>query len=104
MSITEEGGRAGVASYDPGRRQVLVEEEARGRMGAMATEIVFVVEEDADGGFVAHALGESIFTEADDLPSLRKAVREAVKCHFPKAKGRPKVIRLHLVRDEVISA
>ncbi len=70
----------------------------------MATEIVFVVEEDPEGGFVARAVGESIFTQADDMESLRKAVRDAVQCHFPKAKGRPKVIRLHLVRDEVIPA
>jgi hypothetical protein len=70
----------------------------------MAIEIVFVVEEDPEGGFFARALGESIFTQADDMEGLRKAVRDAVKCHFPKAKTRPKVIRLHLVRDEVISA
>lgn len=70
----------------------------------MAIEIVFVVEEDPEGGFVARALGEGIFTQADDLKALRKAVRDAVRCHFPKARARPRVIRLHLVRDEVISA
>ncbi len=70
----------------------------------MATEVVFVVEEDPEGGFVARALGEAIFTQADDMEALRKAVRDAVRCHFPKAKARPRVIRLHLVRDEVISA
>ena len=70
----------------------------------MATEIVFVVEEDPEGGLVARAVGESIFTQADDLADLRKAVRDAVRCHFPRVKSRPKVIRLHLVRDEVISA
>jgi hypothetical protein len=70
----------------------------------MATEIVFVVEEDPKGGFVALALGSGIYTQADDLAALRKAVRDAVRCHFPKAKARPRVIRLHLVRDEVISA
>ena len=70
----------------------------------MATEIVFVVEEDPEGGFVAQALGEGIFTQANDMKGLRRAVRDAVRCHFPKAKARPRVIRLHLVRDEVISA
>jgi hypothetical protein len=34
------------------------------------------------------------------MASLRRAVRDAVKCHFPRAKTRPKAIRLHLVRDE----
>lgn len=70
----------------------------------MATEIAFVVVEDPERGLVARALGEGIFTQADDLVALRKAVRDAVRCHFPKVKGRPRVIRLHLVRDEVISA
>lgn len=67
------------------------------------TEIVFVVEEAAEGGYVARALGASIVTEADDLPQLRDAVRDAVHCHFDPAAG-PKLIRLHLVRDEVIAA
>lgn len=70
----------------------------------MAVEIVFLVEEDPEGGYVAQALGEGIFTQAEDLEHLREAVRDAVHCHFPDAEARPKVIRLHLVRDEVISA
>lgn len=45
-------------------------------------EIIFVVEEALEGGYTARALGESIFTEADDLASLRMAIREAVDCHF----------------------
>ena len=73
-------------------------------MDTMATEIVFVVEEDPEGGFVARAVGEGIHTQADDMAGLRSAVRDAVKCHFHKAKTRPRAIRLHLVRDEVISA
>ena len=69
-----------------------------------ATEIVFLVEEDPDGGLTARALGESIFTEADDMPRLKDAVRDAVRCHFPDEKSRPRTIRLHYVRDEVIAA
>ncbi len=46
-------------------------------------EIVFLVEEDPEGGFLARALGESIFTDADTLDDLRANIREAVKCHFP---------------------
>ncbi len=68
------------------------------------TEIVFLVEEDAGGGYTAAAVGESVFTEASDLPGLREAVREAVRCHLPDADRRPKLIRLHFVRDEVIAA
>jgi len=66
-------------------------------------EIVFLVEEAPEGGYTAKALGASIVTEADDFPSLRDAVRDAVRCHFD-APDRPKVIRLHQVHDEVIAA
>ncbi len=68
------------------------------------TEIVFVVEDDVEGGFVARAIGQSIFTQADDIASLRDAVRDAVKCHFDDEAARPNMIRLHWVRDEVIAA
>jgi hypothetical protein len=68
------------------------------------TEIVFLVEDDPDGGYTARALGESIFTQADDMESLREMVRDAVHCHFPDEQNRPKVIRLHIVRDEVFAS
>mgnify|MGYP001612219900 FL=1 len=68
------------------------------------TEIVFVIQEEPEGGYSAHALGESIFTQADDMASLREMVRDAVRCHFPEEATRPKVIRLHFVSDEVIAA
>lgn len=45
-------------------------------------ELVFLVEEAAEGGYTARALGASIFTEADDLASLRDQIRDAVLCHF----------------------
>jgi len=67
------------------------------------SEIVFVVEHAPEGGFTARAVGESIFTEADDLAQLHERAREAVRCHFDEGKA-PKLIRLHYVRDEVIAA
>lgn len=67
------------------------------------SEIVFLVEEAADGGFSARALGESIFTQADTFEDLREQVRDAVRCHFDERQG-PAVIRLHYVRDEVLAA
>ena len=66
-------------------------------------ELIFVVQEAPEGGYTAHALGASIFTEADDIESLHAKVRDAVRCHFDEDK-RPKVIRLHFVREEVIAA
>ena len=66
-------------------------------------ELVFIVEDAPEGGFTARALGESIFTEADDLAGLHEQVRDAVRCHFDEGK-QPKIIRLHFVREEVIAA
>ena len=68
------------------------------------TEIVFLVEDDPDGGYTARALTESIFTQADDIKTLREMIRDAVHCHFPNEQNRPKIIRLHIVRDEVIAS
>jgi hypothetical protein len=56
------------------------------------TEIHFIVEEAAEGGYVARAMGADIFTEADDLPGLHAQVRDAVHCHFDDGQ-RPQVIR-----------
>ncbi|MHC4223997.1 MAG: 2-oxoisovalerate dehydrogenase [Planctomycetota bacterium] len=67
------------------------------------SEIVFLVEEDPDGGLTARALGESIFTQAEDMDGLKEAVRDAVRCHFADEESRPRVIRLHSVHDEVIA-
>ena len=44
-------------------------------------ELIFLVEEAPEGGYVARALGESIFTEADTLEELPEKVRDAVRCH-----------------------
>jgi hypothetical protein len=67
------------------------------------SEIIFVVEEAPEGGLLARALGESIFTQAESLEELHAQVRDAVRCHFAEGTA-PKLIRLHLVRDEVIPA
>lgn len=67
------------------------------------SEIIFIVEEAPEGGLLARALGESIFTQAESLQELHAQVRDAVRCHFPEGAA-PKLIRLHFVRDEVISA
>jgi hypothetical protein len=72
-------------------------------MSELPSEIIFLVEQAPEGGFVARALDHSIFTEADDLEALRNAVRDAVRCHFDEGE-RPKVIRLHVVREEVFAA
>jgi hypothetical protein len=67
------------------------------------SEVIFPVEEAPEGGFTARALGASIFTEAEDVSSLYDRVRDAVRCHFEEG-HLPKVIRLHFVREEIITA
>ena len=65
-------------------------------------EIIFEITQEADGGFVAECLTESIFTQADTWEELRKQVRDAVEGYFfdqPK----PAVIHLHFVRDEILA-
>jgi len=65
-------------------------------------EIIFMVEEAPEGGYTAHALGASIFTEADNLADLRVNIKDAVSCHFNEGQE-PKVIRLHFVHEEVMA-
>lgn len=57
------------------------------------TEIIFAVQESPEGGFEAHALGQSIFTQAETMEELKEMVRDAVRCHFDE-ESRPFVIRL----------
>jgi hypothetical protein len=72
-------------------------------MSRPSGEIIFAVEEAPEGGYLARALGHDIFTEADSPGALRDAVRDAVRCHFDED-DRPKVIRLHFLREEVFAA
>jgi hypothetical protein len=67
------------------------------------SEIIFPVQESPEGGYQARALGFSIFTEADTLDELKTMIRDAVSCHFDPAE-KPSVIRLHLVKDDIIPA
>lgn len=76
-------------------------EQVSGEETRTMAEIRFVVEEAPEGGFIARAVGSDIFTEADDLPSLRVNAREAVRCHFGEGLA-PRLIRLHITREEVL--
>ncbi|MGA2348989.1 MAG: 2-phospho-L-lactate guanylyltransferase [Terracidiphilus sp.] len=65
-------------------------------------ELVFEVIQEADGGYTAEALGESIFTQADSWDELRTNAREAVQAFYFDSDA-PASIRLHLIRDEVLA-
>jgi predicted RNase H-like HicB family nuclease len=67
-------------------------------------ELIFEVQEDeVDGGYHAHALGVGIHTQGDTLEELRAMVRDAVECYFDETMEKPAIIRLHFVRDEVLT-
>ena len=66
------------------------------------SELVFEVTQETDGGYSAECLTENIFTEGDSWNELRKNVREAVSAFFFD-RPVPASVRLHLVRDEVLS-
>lgn len=68
----------------------------------MTSEIIFLIEESVEGGYEAKALGHSIFTEANSYEELKPAIKDAVQCHFEED-NMPKMIRLHLVKEEVIA-
>ncbi len=65
-------------------------------------EIIFMVEESPEGGYIAKGLGVSIFTQADTIEALKELVKDAVHCHYDDSTRR--IIRLHIVREEVIAA
>ncbi len=66
------------------------------------SEIIFEVTEAVEGGYDARALGYSIFTQGENWADLKEMVKDAVRCHFDD-ENMPGIVRLHLVRDEVIA-
>lgn len=65
-------------------------------------EIVFLIGESPEGGYEARGLGHDISTGADTLEELREALRDAVICHFEEG-NRPRLVRLHMMKDEIIA-
>ncbi len=66
-------------------------------------DLIFEVTQEADGGFIAECLTETIVTQGDDWGSLKQAVSEAVRGFFFDAPEKIINIRLHLVRDEAFA-
>ncbi|HMP82246.1 MAG TPA: 2-phospho-L-lactate guanylyltransferase [Verrucomicrobiota bacterium] len=68
------------------------------------SELVFDVIQEADGGFCAECLSDSIVTEGDTWEELRKNVQEVVRAfYFDQPDKLPTTVRLHLVRDEALT-
>lgn len=69
----------------------------------LMNEIIFMIKDSIDGGFEAQAVGYSIFTEAETMEEIKNNIVEAVDCHFDEGE-KPKLIRLHYVKEEIIAA
>ena len=105
----EIGSTDGPACSKFGRQPLPLEsaarEQGRTERPMSGTEIIFeVAEDELDGGFSASALGFGIHTQGDSIDELHRNVREAVDCYFDDGMDRPRLIRLHYVRDEVLVA
>src|ERR1019366_844550 len=59
------------------------------------SELVFEVTQESDGGFVAEALGEDIFTQGDTWEELKANVQDVVKAFYFEGE-KPTHVRLHL--------
>lgn len=62
-------------------------------------EIIFMIEEDPDGGYNAEGLGHSIFTDGDTIPELKKNILDAMKCHFDDIAS-----HLNISKDDLTSS
>ncbi len=58
-------------------------------------EIIFVVEEDPEGGYNARALGQSIFAQGDTFQELKDNIKDTLECHFVRKDDIPGIVRLH---------
>jgi hypothetical protein len=72
-----------------------------GRIKMKVKEIIFMVEDEPEGGYTASALGHSIYTQADTWDELKKNINGAISCHFDNPEDVPQVIRLHYVQEEM---
>ena len=64
-------------------------------------EVIFIVEESPEGGVRSAFTWTLDFIEAESFEELRTMVHDAVFCHFNEDE-RHRIIRLHLVREELI--
>lgn len=101
MIVNDEQAEGDTPLQDGDRVEFMV--SIQGGAEGTASELIFLVEEAEEGGFLARALGEAIFTQADSWEELRANVVDAVAAHYDEPSV-SRIIRLHFVRDEVLTA
>jgi predicted RNase H-like HicB family nuclease len=67
----------------------------------MRETIVFEINQEDDGGFIAECLSEDIFTEGDSWEELKENITEAVKAFYFDKTFIP-IVKLHLVKNETL--
>lgn len=66
-------------------------------------KIVFQVEQEFDGGFVANAIvteSEHIVTQGDTVQELKFMIEQALNCHFESISEMPKTVILNFTVNE----
>ena len=66
-------------------------------------EIIFLIEDDPEGGYNAQALGYSIFTQGETVEELKENIMDALRCHFDERSHIPRIVRLHFVKEEILN-
>lgn len=66
-------------------------------------EIIFTVQEADEGGYIARALGHSIFTEGETMDEVKKNIMEAIECHFDETMDKPRLAYIHFVKNEILA-
>jgi predicted RNase H-like HicB family nuclease len=69
----------------------------------MMNEIIFMIEDDPDGGYNAQALGYSSFTQGETVEELKENIMDALRCHFDEIQNIPRIVRLHFVKEEILN-
>lgn len=66
------------------------------------SELIFDVSVDEGGRLLAIGRGESIFTDGADWEDLKANIKEVVEV-FYYDQPKPPVVKLHMVREEVLA-
>jgi len=67
------------------------------------SEVIFDVTREEPGGYAAECQSENISVMGQTWEEMRGNVKAAVAKHFQDGGVKPAAIRLHLVRDEVLT-
>jgi predicted RNase H-like HicB family nuclease len=64
--------------------------------------LLFVVQEDPEGGYTAKAPGYGIYTQGETMDELLANIKEAIQCHFEEG-DIPSSFTLHTIKREVVA-